>query len=95
MPSNPLHDADLLDHLNRHPELKQQVQDLLQVVGNTEGDVTLADTAEERVIEQLRKIGTTSLTAWAQEQTEQTATEWDNTQGVRRAGKKNAAGTPR
>lgn len=91
MPSTLCHDTDLLNH---HPELKQHLHELLQIVDNAQGDVILADTAEERIVEQIRKIGRASMTAWAEEQTAQAATEADDVKKIRRAGKKNSIGTP-
>jgi BMFP domain-containing protein YqiC len=57
--------GNLEARLNRHPELKDKIVALLSVVENAEGDIVKASAAEERVIEEIRKIGQTALQAWA------------------------------
>ena len=86
-------DDKLVDQLNRHPHLKNRIESLLQVVENTAGDVTLADAAERRVIEEIRQMGQEALEAWAIRQVEQTAGVFGETPGIWRNGQKKSAGT--
>ncbi len=88
-------DSELMDQLNRHPQLKNRIKSLLQVVENTAGDVTLADVAERRVIEEIRQMGQGALEAWAMRQVEQTAGVLEQESGLWRNGKKKSAGTAR
>jgi len=59
---------DLIERLSRHSELKARVEQLLNVVENTEGDVELADDAEQRVVDELRQMGNEALQGWAKNQ---------------------------
>lgn len=88
-------DTKLLELLNRHPELKQRVRALADIAEDSDGDLVRADEAERRVIEEVRRIGQETLHSWAEGRIaggEQAQLQAD---GVRRAGKKNSAGTPR
>jgi hypothetical protein len=79
--------------LNRHPELKARIEVLLSVVENAEGDLTLADEAEQRVIEEMRQIGQTALQSWATRQECQQRTEFMCAHpSAHRGGKKNYIG---
>jgi len=53
------------ERLAAHPELKEQVLALLELV---ESDIESADEAEERTIEGVRGLGKEVLQAWAQRQ---------------------------
>jgi len=89
------HDDWLIHQLNRHPRLKNRIERLLQVVENTAGDVTLADAAERRVIEEIRQMGQEALETWAIQQVEQTSGALERAPGIWRNGQKKSAGTAR
>lgn len=54
-----------LDRLQRYPELQAEFKALLQIVENSEGDVVKADEAEERVAQELQRLGQQALQTWA------------------------------
>jgi len=83
----------LIHPLNRPPHLKNRIESLLQVVENTVGDVTLADAAKRRVIEEIRQMGQEALEGWAMRQVEQTADDLEQAPGIGRNGQKKSAGT--
>ena len=58
-------DTQLINRLNQHPSLRQRMEELLNVVENTNGDCEKADDAEQYVIDELRKMGNEALTCWA------------------------------
>jgi hypothetical protein len=87
------HDEWLIRRLNQHPRLKNRIDSLLQVVENTAGDVTLADAAERRVIEEIRQMGHEALESWAVRQVEQTAGALEQAPGLWRNGQKKSVGT--
>jgi hypothetical protein len=87
-------DAKLLELLNRHPGLKGRVQALAEIVADSDGDLARADEAERRVIEEVRRLGQEALHSWAEGQIERAEEHADGELQVRRAGKKNSAGTP-
>ncbi len=92
-----LEDQALLNGLNAHPQIKARIQSLLAAVVDAGGDLKKADAAEERMIEEMRRMGQEALQAWAEGQvkkTEQALREQGHEQGrVQREGKKNSAGT--
>lgn len=95
MKSNRLSDVELLAKLNAHPELRARFESILSVVGDDGGDLKEFDAAESRMIEEVRRLGQESLTAWALQQVEQTTAVATQTKGVWREGKKNSTGTVR
>ena len=58
----------LIERLSRYPELKTRVEQLLDVVENTRGDIELADDAEQLVVDELRGMGGELLQGWAANQ---------------------------
>ncbi len=81
-------DHELVKLLTAHPSLRERVEQLLQVVEDTDGNLEKADAAEQRVIEEVRKIGHTALTEWATNKNNQYEQELSDQQGIRLAGKK-------
>lgn len=88
-------DTKLLELLNRHPGLKRRVRALADIAEDADGDLVRADEAERRVIDEVRRIGQETLHSWAEERIARGEEEQLQAAGVRRAGKKNSAGTPR
>lgn len=81
------------ERLREHPQLKERVERMLDVLENVDGDVVKADEAEERFIEELRKMGQEALQGWAENQQEQLDRYWSEREGVSRKSKKNSTGT--
>lgn len=46
-----------MTRLHHHPQLRERMETLLNVVENVAGDCTKADAAEQAVIEEVRKRG--------------------------------------
>ena len=88
-------DEALIHALNRHPHLKERITQILAIVEDDAGDLARAAAAERRVIEEVRRLGQDSLHAWAEQQVERTSLAAAERGDVRRAGKKNFAGTVR
>jgi len=78
------------ERLERHPELKERMERLLDVVENTGGDVKLADEAERRAIEELRVMGQQVMQGWGQRLATQEAQALEETGSVVRHVKKTA-----
>ncbi len=83
------------ERLERHPELKERMERLLDVVENASGDVKLADEAERRAIEELRLMGQQIMQGWGQRLADKEAHELEGKGGVVRQSKKNSIGTAR
>jgi hypothetical protein len=86
--------ASLEARLNRHPILKARMEALLDVVENTAGDLDKANAAEQRVIEQLQRMGNEVLHGWATNQERKKSEELEKSeQRVRHKEKKTSIGT--
>lgn len=70
------------------------MESLLLAVEDEAGELRLADAAELRVIEEMRRTGQVALQAWARRQVDKTALEVSQGAGVWSEGKENSAGTP-
>lgn len=90
---NSNNDQIFINRLNQHPELRERMESLLNVVENAAGDCTKADDAERYVIEELRKMGSEALHAWANQAIQKTTETLKNQEPkVHGNGKKNSAG---
>lgn len=70
------------------------MQALADIVEDSNGDPARADQAERRVIEAVRRLGQEASQGWAEGQIARVAEQAAATAEVRRAGKKDSAGTP-
>jgi hypothetical protein len=95
MEMNQISDEEIVQRLQAHPQIRSRIASLLSVVDDTAGDFKRADDAEERVIEEIRRMGQEALQAWAQGQVHATQQDVRRTGQAHRRGKKNSAGTPR
>ena len=86
-------DEALLKRLMSHPQIRDRIVSLLDVVEDAGDDLKRADDAEDRVVEEVRRMGQEALQAWAQTQVAQTEQEVRRSGRARREGKKNSAGT--
>ena len=57
----------LAKRLAKYPELHERMEQILEMVENFQGDANTADEAEERAIEEVRKLGQEMLGVWAKE----------------------------
>lgn len=87
-------DEEMVRRLNEHPQLRDRVASLVLAVQDAAGDLKRADDAEERLTEELRRMGQEAMQAWAERQV--LATELEMRRGGRahREGEKNSSGTP-
>jgi len=69
------HPASLEQRLEDHPELRAKFEELLKIVENADGQIELADEAEQRVVDELSGIGRAALHGWAIKQERTKATE--------------------
>ena len=81
--------------LSKRPELWNRIDRLLNIVENQDGQATLADDAEERVIGEMRKFGQEILEEWAKEGArKQEEAVVNSGVTVKKKSKKNFTGTP-
>lgn len=81
-------DIKLLGLLNAHPLLHHRVEALMSLVEDSDETIEKADVAEQRVIEEVRKIGHTALSEWAECKNKRNEAELKKQPELRRAGKK-------
>jgi uncharacterized Ntn-hydrolase superfamily protein len=89
-----LSDEAILQGLNAHPKIKERIASMLAVVEDAGGDLKLADAAEMRLIEEIRRMGQEAMQAWADHHIIQSEHAIRQSGTVHREGKKNSAGTP-
>jgi hypothetical protein len=68
--------------------LRAKIAQILTIVENSQGDANTADEAEQRAVEEVRKLGQEVLGAWAVEKEQQLEQEYDRRRDYRRKGKK-------
>ena len=77
-------DKLFLEELSKHPALRKRMEKISSVAVDIHDSIELADTAEERLIEEGRHLNREALEAWAVTKIDKTA---------RKDVKKNAIGT--
>jgi len=87
-------DDELLARLQVNPEVREHLESTLRAIADERGEVGDADSAQMRVIDEMRRMGRASLSAWAQRKAAR-ETEDRQGEGICREGKKNCAGTAR
>ena len=68
-------EAKLLEGLRRHPEMMERVQSILEIASNENGPLKSAAEVEEMVIEQMRRLGHSTMSQWAMTAEERVSTE--------------------
>ena len=86
-------DKALMTRLNQYPQLRQRMEELLNIVENTAGNCVKADDAEGYVIDELRKMGNDALNCWGDTAVEKSTEKLHNeVSGLHGKGKKKFAG---
>jgi hypothetical protein len=87
-------DEEFLNKLSEYPELRGRFEEILALMGNERGDANTADEAEERAIEEVRKLGLEVMQGWAKRKNRWLAEEYDRREGYRRKEKKTLLANP-
>jgi hypothetical protein len=66
-------DQELLEVLDRHPEMRERVLSILSMADNADGQPRRADDVEALLIEEIRKLGNATMGEWARSSEEQAA----------------------
>jgi hypothetical protein len=89
-PELSLEELQLIERLREHPELMERFRTILEITASGEGPLKRADEVEDRLIEEMRRLGNATMKSWAS-RAERTVAEQlkqkDPSAGVR---KKNA-----
>jgi hypothetical protein len=55
----------LMERLRSRPEMMERVQRILEIACNEEGPLKTADEVEELLVEEMRRLGNTTMNHWA------------------------------
>jgi len=58
-------ELQLIERLREHPDLMERFQSILELSANTAGRVKSADEVEGLLIEEMRRLGNTTMGDWA------------------------------
>ena len=58
-------EEQLIERLRDHPELMERFQSILEISANTDGPIKSADEVEGLLIEEMRRLGNTTMGDWA------------------------------
>ena len=58
-------EEQLIGRLREHPDLMERFQSILEISANAQGPVKSADEVEGRLIEEMRRLGNTTMADWA------------------------------
>jgi hypothetical protein len=58
-------ELQLIERLREHPELMERFQSILEISANADGPVKSADEVEGLLIEEMRRLGNTTMGDWA------------------------------
>ncbi|MCI5183933.1 MAG: hypothetical protein D3921_15680 [Candidatus Electrothrix sp. AW1] len=88
-------DKELINQLNRHPDIKDRVKSIVSIANNDGDGIVTADEAESRVIEEVRRMGNEVLTGWAESRVEKAGEALPSEEKTVRSGKKKFVGIAR
>ena len=58
-------EAWLIEQLREHPEIMERFQSILEITSTGTGPLKTADEVEELLIQEMRKLGNSSMGQWA------------------------------
>lgn len=58
-------ELQLIEQLRKHPELFERVRSILEITASAEGTIKKADEVEALLIEEIRRLGHTTMETWA------------------------------
>lgn len=68
-------EIQLIEQLRQHPEIQARLQSILEIVRNEDGPLKTADAVEELLIQELRRLGSTTMHQWASQAEARVTTE--------------------
>ncbi len=81
-------EQQLIERLRRHPELMERFQSILEISVNADGPIKTADEVEALLIEEMRRLGNTTMGSWAAKVEERLSNELQHRETSARARKK-------
>lgn len=86
-------DKELINQLNRRPDLKKRVKSIVSIASDDGGGIVKADEVESRIIEEVRRMGNEVLTGWAESRIEKSGETLPPEEKTVCSGKKKSGGT--
>ncbi len=71
-------EAKLIEDLRRHPEMMERMQSILKIARNEDGPLKSADEVEALLIEEMRRLGHSTMSQWAITAEERVRTELES-----------------
>ena len=68
-------EIQLIEQLRQHPEMMERLQSILEIARNEDGPLKTADEVEELLIQEMRRLGSTTMHQWASQAEERVSTE--------------------
>lgn len=68
-------EARLIEQLRQRPEMMERVQRILEIASNESGPLKTADQVEELLVDEMRRLGHSTMKHWATHAEEQVSTE--------------------
>ena len=68
-------EAQLIEGLRRNPQMMERVQSILEIASTENGPLKSADEVEAMLIEEMRKLGHSTMSQWATTAEERVSTE--------------------
>jgi hypothetical protein len=68
-------EAKLIEGLRRNPQMMERVQSILEIASTENGPLKSADEVEAMLIEEMRKLGHSTMSQWATTAEERVSTE--------------------
>ena len=60
-------EVQLIEQLRQQPEMMERLRSILELTGNAKDPLKTADEVEELLIQELRRLGNTTLCQWAKQ----------------------------
>jgi hypothetical protein len=73
---NKSREEELVERLRKHPQMMERFEAILGLAEGNDGPIPKADDVEERLIEEVRLLGNTTMRDWAGEIEQRTAQEF-------------------
>jgi hypothetical protein len=68
-------EVQLIEQLRRHPQMMERVQSIMEIARNEDGPLKTADEVEGMLVDEMRRLGHTTMTQWATTAEERVSTE--------------------
>jgi hypothetical protein len=88
---NPLTEEEIkhITKLRKRPDMMERFASILEICDGEEGEIKMADEVEALLIQEVRKLGNTSMGQWAKEAEARSGMEYQKKNPGSYSGKKN------